>query len=122
MVLSVRNVDYWMGSPLINHVERMHNLTDALAVGCALDIRLAQHRNPLSLWVEQLNNRLAVAYVYDLTEDGRPKTPAGEEWPEWLAPFKKTRLKCLVISAAEGQSDSEIKDGCQKLQEIFETI
>lgn len=122
MALAIRNYDYWVGSPLINNAERMNNLTDALAVGCALDIRLAQHRNPLPVWIEQLNERLAVAYVYDLGEDGRPKTPTGEEWAEWLTPFKQTRLKCLVMSAANDQSDSEIIDSRTRLAEILERV
>lgn len=117
MALTIRNYDYWMGAPLVNTADKMHNLTEALAVGCALDIRLAQHRNPLPVWVEQLNERLAVAYAYDLGEDDRPKTPTGEEWGEWLAPLKQTRLKCLVMSAAQGQSDSEIIDGRNQLEE-----
>jgi sugar phosphate isomerase/epimerase len=119
MTFALRNHDYWVGSPLTNQVERMHNLTEALAVGAALDIRLAQHRNPLPAWTEQLSDRLAVGYVYDLGEDGRPKTPAGAEWNEWLAPFKQTRLKCLVISAANGESDSDIIESRARLEEIF---
>jgi hypothetical protein len=120
MAMAVRNYDYWMGTPLINQVERMHTVTDALAVGCALDIRLAQNRNPLAAWVAQLGDRLAVGYVYDLGEDGRPKTPTGTEWAEWLAPFKQTRLKCLVISAAKEESDLDIADSRTRLEEILE--
>jgi hypothetical protein len=119
MALAIRNYDYWMGSPLINQVERIHTLTDALAVGCALDVRLALHRNPLSAWITQLHDRLALAYVYDLAENGIPKTPAGVEWAEWLTPLKKTRLKSVVISADIHESDSDIKEACMRLQEIL---
>jgi hypothetical protein len=119
MVLAIRNYDYWMGAPLINQAERMQKLTDDLAVGCALDIRLAQHRNPLPAWIDCISDRLAVAYVYDLGEDGRPTTPAGDEWAGWLIPFRKTRLKCLVISAGQGRSDVEIIEGRTMIEEIL---
>jgi sugar phosphate isomerase/epimerase len=120
MTFAIRNYDYWMGSPLINQAERMNNLTEVLAVGAALDIRLAQRRNPLPTWIEHLNDRLAVAYVYDLSEDGRPQLPTSEDWNEWLAPFKSTRLKCLVISAAAGQSDTDIIEARNRLQGFVE--
>jgi sugar phosphate isomerase/epimerase len=121
MTPAVRNYDYWMGAPLVNTAERMQNLTDALAVGCALDIRTAQHRNPVATWIECLSDRLAVAYVYDLGEDGRPKCAAGEEWAEWLAPLKKTRLKCLVISAGKEQIDNDIIESRTMIKEILDS-
>lgn len=121
MVLALRNYDYWMGAPLINRADRFQKLTNDLAIGCALDIRLAQYRNPLPDWIECLDDRLAAGYVYDMGEDDRPKTPTGEEWDEWLAPFKKTRLKCLVISAGSDQSDSEIADGRAMLEELLDS-
>jgi hypothetical protein len=119
MALAVRNLDYWMGSPLTNQAERLKKLTDDLAVGCALDIRLAQHRNSLDAWVDCLGDRLALAYVHDLADDGRFQLPSGEEWADWLAPFQQTRLKCLVMSAGEGQSDEAILAGRFMLEEVL---
>ncbi|MFZ0547220.1 MAG: hypothetical protein WAM60_17365 [Candidatus Promineifilaceae bacterium] len=119
MALTLRNYDYWMGAPLVNQAERLLKVTDDLAIGCALDIRMAQHRNPLATWIDSLSDRMAVGYVYDLGEDGRPQIPTSDEWAGWLAPFKKTRLKCLVISAGKGQSDAEIIGGRTMVEEIL---
>jgi hypothetical protein len=116
----IRNYDYWMGSPLINQAERLQKVTDDLAIGCALDIRLAQRRNPLPTWLECLGDRLAVSYAYDLDEDGRPTAPASEEWVEWLLPFKQTRLNSVVMSAGEGQSEADILASQAMLQEILD--
>jgi hypothetical protein len=115
----IRNYDYWVGAPLINQAERLKRVTDALAIGCALDIRLAQRRNPLATWIEALSDRLAVVYAYDMDEDGRISAPASGEWAEWLEPFKQTRLKTLVMSAGEGQGAAEIKASRAMLQEIL---
>ncbi len=116
----IRNYDYWMGSPLIDQAKRLEKLTDDLAIGCALDIRLAQRRNPLTTWVDCLGDRLAVSYAYDLDENGRITAPSSEEWPEWLLPIKQTRLKTLVMSAGEGQSEADILASRAMLQEILD--
>jgi hypothetical protein len=84
-----------------------------------LDIRLAQNRNSLDAWVDCLGDRLALAYVHDVADDGRFQLPSGEEWANWLAPFQQTRLKCLVMSAGEGQSDEAILAGRFMLEEVL---
>lgn len=116
----IRNYDYWMGAPLINQAARMNKVTEDLAIGCALDIRLAQRRNPLPTWIESLGDRLAVSYAYDFDEDGRLLAPASDEWADWLLPFKQTRLKTLVMSAGTGQGEAEILASRTMLQEILD--
>jgi hypothetical protein len=120
MVPSIRNYDYWMGAPLINQADRVEKVTSDLAIGSALDIRLAQRRNPLSTWIECLADRLAVSYAYDLDDDGRLVAPISEEWAEWLQPLKQTRLKTLVISAGEDQGEAEISASRSMLQGILD--
>lgn len=116
----IRNYDYWMGAPLVNQADRLKKLTDDLAIGCALDVRLAQRRNPLSTWIEAVGDRLAVAYAYDVDEDGHHMAPISKEWEQWLEPFKQTRLKAVVMSAGKGQKDKEILASRRMLQEILD--
>jgi hypothetical protein len=115
----IRNYDYWMGSPLVNQADRLKKLTDSLAIGCALDIRLAQRSNPLSTWIEAVGDRLAVAYTYDVDEVGHHIAPISDYWGQLLEPFKQTRLKTLVISAGKGQGDEEISASRVMLQKIL---
>jgi sugar phosphate isomerase/epimerase len=114
----IRNYDYWMVAPLINQAERLKKVTDDLAIGCALDIRVAQRRNPIAVWLESISDRLAVGYVYDLDDNGRVTAPISEEWGQWLEPFKQTRLKTLVMCVGEGQSAADISASREMLQEL----
>jgi sugar phosphate isomerase/epimerase len=108
MTMALANRDYWIGTLLTNQTERIATITNDLAIGCALDIRQALNRNKLDRWLESVGERLAVAYAYDLADDGLPVAPVDGEWQSWSATLKTSRLKCLVIKTGHSQSDEEI--------------
>jgi sugar phosphate isomerase/epimerase len=116
ITMAMRNVDYWMGAPLTNQPDNLARVAEDLAVGCALDIPLAVHRTGLQVWLDKVVDRLAIAYAYDLTENGQPLVPAEDRWAELLPLLTQTRLKCLVMHAGQGQSDDDIRHGRELLQ------
>lgn len=108
MTMALLNRDYWVGSLLTNQAERLAAIVEDLAIGCALDVRQAKHRNDINSWLDLVGDRLAVAYAYDLNKDGARRAPLGAEWREWITALKETRVKCLVLKAGRNQSDDEI--------------
>ncbi len=118
MTLALVNVDYWLGAVLTNQADRLAKITNDLAIGSALDVRRALHRNTLPAWLECIGDRLAVAYLYDVQDDGRLLAPAEAAWQEWLPPLRETRLKCLVLHAGPTQSETEILSSREMIQRI----
>lgn len=116
MTMALLNRDYWIGSVLTNHPERLTAITSDLAIGCAFDIRRAVYRDELPEWLGQLGDRLAVAYAYDLDEDGSVSTPSDVSWQGWLRALMPTRLKCLVLIAGRDQQDDEITSSRMALE------
>ena len=109
ITMALMNRDYWIGSLLTNQAERIARIANDLAIGCALDVRQALNRNDLAAWIESTGERLAIAYAYDLNDDGTELAPIEDEWKEWTAILKDTRLKTLVIKAGREQNDEEIE-------------
>lgn len=116
ITMAMRNVDYWMGAPLTNQPDRLARIAEDLAIGCALDIPWAMHRGELATWLDKVIDRLAIAYAYELAENGQQQVPAGDQWANLLPLLKQTRLKCIVMHAGMDQDDDDIKDGRQLLQ------
>lgn len=114
--MAIRNHNHWVGALLTNEVERLHKVTEDLAVGWAMDVPRALQRNDLATWLEKNGDRLAVAYLYD-QEDGRQCAPRRPEWEKWLAVLEQTRLKCAVISAVDATPD-ELVAGRDYLQQF----
>jgi sugar phosphate isomerase/epimerase len=108
MTMALANRDYWIGTLLTNQAERLGNIANDLAIGCALDIRQALSRNSLDTWLESIGERLAVAYAYDVSDDGLTHAPIDDDWEEWITILKMSRLKVLTIRAGHLQSDEEI--------------
>lgn len=106
--MALLNIDYWLGIPLTNQVDRMARITADLAIGWAMDTPLALRRNTLPNWLAALEQRLALAYIYDLDDDGKVAAPRDKAWQEWLPQLAQSSLKCLVIRAGAGQSPAEI--------------
>lgn len=120
MNMAILNYDHWVGIPLSNNAERMKKITTDLGIGWAMDVRRATHRGSMDDWLKQVGDRLAVAYAYDLAEDGEtPRTPAGPEWASWAESLKQTRLKCVVMYAHPSQNDEEIVQSRDYLQTLF---
>jgi len=108
MTMALINRDYWIGTALTNQAQRLANIMNDLAVGCALDVRQAANRTELSTWLEHIGDRLAVGYAYDVSEDGLPIAPDDDEWQSWIPTIKESRLKVIVIKANSSQSDEQI--------------
>ncbi len=106
--MALLNIDYWLGIPLTNQVDRMVRITTDLAIGWAMDTPLALHRNTLHNWLAALEQRLAVAYIYDLDDGGNVTAPCDKAWQEWLPQLAQTSLKCLVMRAGTDQTPAEI--------------
>lgn len=119
MTMALVNRDYWIGTLLTNQAARMKKTVEDLAIGCALDLRLAQHRNSLDAWLENLSDRLSLAYVYDIGESDSPIAPTGQEWREWLPLLLKTRLHCLVMLANADQTTEGIAHSRSMLEEMM---
>ena len=119
MTMALANRDYWIGSLLTNQAERMATIADDLAIGCALDIRQALNRNNLDTWLESVGERLAVAYAYDLADDGLPVAPVDSDWEGWTTILKTSRLKYLIINAGHSQSDEEIVRSRRVIEEFL---
>lgn len=117
--MALLNLDYWLGLPLTNQIERIEQIGEQLAIGWAMDVRLAHHRTPLTNWLEVLKKRLAVAYFYDLDEQGRTVAPHDPIWQEWLPLLRHTSLKCAVIRAGTHQTLSQIADSFAYLSNIL---
>ncbi len=114
--MALRNHSHWVGALLTNEVDRLHKVTEDLAVGWAMDVPRALQRNDLETWLEKNGDRLAVAYLYDQEAD-RQCAPRRPEWESWLAALGQTRLKCAVISAADATRD-ELAQSRDYLQQI----
>lgn len=108
IAMALVNRDYWIGTPLTNQVDRLTSITTDLAISCALDIRQALIRNDFTTWLDQVGERLVVAYAYDLEENRRSLAPLDPLWEEWCTRLKASRLKCLVIRTDPGQDDQQI--------------
>lgn len=119
--MALLNMDYWLGIPLTNQVDRMERITTDLAIGWAMDTPLALHRNTLHNWLAALEQRLALAYIYDLDDEGRVTAPHAEAWQEWLPRLAQTSLKCLIIRAGAGQTPAEIVDSLEYVRDILST-
>jgi sugar phosphate isomerase/epimerase len=119
VTLALRNIDYWLGIVLTNQVDRMSHITRDLAIGSALDVPLALHRNKLHNWLEALADRLAVAYVYDMDDDGQIQAPQADAWRDWLPALASSPLKCAVMRAHRGQTAEEISASRAYLQDIL---
>ncbi|MGH2536207.1 MAG: hypothetical protein ACRDHL_02310 [Candidatus Promineifilaceae bacterium] len=116
MTLALQNRDYWLGSPLTNQPDRLADLLEELAIGCALDVRAAVYRSTLANWLGCVGERLALATLYDLDAAGALQGPAGPEWPEWLAQLAATRLKCAVVRPGRDEGDAALSDGRRALE------
>ena len=120
MIVALLNHDHWLGIPLTNSAERMALLTEDLAVGWAFDVTRGLNRGQMADWLEKLNERMAVAYAYDLLDDGETIcAPISEKWGERAAALNQTRLKCLVLRANPRQSADEIKQSYDYLAGLF---
>jgi hypothetical protein len=104
MSMALRNHNHWVGALLTNEVDRLHKVTEDLAIGWAMDVPRALQRNDLNSWLAKNGDRLAVAYLYD-QEEGRQCAPRRPEWKTWLATLGQTRLKCAVISAVDATTE-----------------
>lgn len=113
------NADYWLGIPLTNQIERMARITTDLAIGWAMDVPQALHRRPLGDWLAALDERLAVAYIYDLDEAGRVVAPVAAGWADWLPRLAQTRLKCVVMRACIHQTAAEIAGSLDIVRRAF---
>jgi sugar phosphate isomerase/epimerase len=116
---AILNIDYWMGIPLTNQVDHIKRVTEDLAIGWAMDIPMALRRNTLAAWLEGAGKRMAVAYAYDLTEDGLPTLPTDESWQQTLPALATSTLKTVVIRGGLGCSDEEILACRRALQDIL---
>ena len=106
--MAICNEDFWIGLPLLNRPDRLDKVSTDLAVGIAFDLRQALRRGNLDIWLDKVGDRIAVAYLYDESEDGRRCAPIAEEWRDWLPALSQTRLKTVVLVAHPDQSDVEI--------------
>jgi sugar phosphate isomerase/epimerase len=118
LATALLNMDHWVGVPLTNQADRIAKVTADLAIGWAMDVRRALNRNTLDAWLSAAGDRLAVAYLYDLTEDGRQTLPTSDDWQQYLPPLLQTRLKCLVLQAAQ-PTDDEITHSHTYLNQLL---
>ncbi len=121
VTVAVRNVDYWLGLPLTNQVDRLERVTRDLAIGWAMDLPLALLRNTLENWQTALGARLAVAYAYDLQDGGRPRAPRDPGWRDWLPALRQTTVKCVILRADPGQSEAELRAAAAHMREALAT-
>lgn len=119
MTMALVNRDYWIGTLLTNQAERLGNIANDLAIGCALDIPQALSRNNLDTWLESVGERLAVAYAYEVADDGSPIAPGNGDWEDWTTILKTSRLKVLTIRAGHLQSDEEIVRSRRIIEELL---
>ena len=61
--LALLNRDYWIGSPLTNHIAQCAQITTDLGIQWACDVAVARQHQPLQKWLSQLGERLALAYT-----------------------------------------------------------
>ena len=108
MFMALLNRDYWIGSPLTNNAQRIAQIANDLAVGCALDIPRAVSRSDIASWLQHAGERLAVAYTYDQMENGLPVAPIDDKWIDLLANVQKSRIKAIVLKTHPEQDDDEI--------------
>lgn len=108
MNVALRNCQYFVGHPLTNNAERMQKTTQDLGIGWAADLRLAGGRGGIERWLDKVGERLAVAYAYDVAEDGDTRlTCEDPDWQQWLPPLGGQRLKTLVLCGHPNQDDEE---------------
>lgn len=108
MTLALRNTAYYLGNPLTNNVGRMEKITFDLGIGWACDVPQATQRNQLANWLPKLGDRLAVAYLYEVAEDGvTALTASAETLTTTQSELANTRLKCLVLHGHPDQDDAE---------------
>jgi hypothetical protein len=69
--------------------------------------------------LESVGERLAVAYAYDVADDGLPVAPVDGDWGGWSAILKTSRLKYLIIRAGLLQSDEEIVRSRRKIEGLL---
>ncbi len=119
MTMALLNQDYWIGTALTNQAERLAKISDDLAIGCALDIRRAIGRNDLKTWIDLNGDRLAVAYAYDIEDDGAVVAPKDDQWKGWLATLGTTRTKCVVLRSSIRQDDAEITASRHAIEEFL---
>lgn len=107
MSYALLNSEYWLGAPLTNQSDRIAHLTFDLGIGWAMDLRAALHRNNLETWLAAVGERLAIAYVYDVTDqDTAPQAPLSDDWAVWLPTLAATRLKALALRGQPHTDDA----------------
>lgn len=117
---TIVNVDYWLGIPLTNQTDRISRITRDLAIGWALDVRNALHRNTLDAWLEAGGDKLGVAYLDDRDEQGARQLPMRADWQQILVRLAKTKLKTCVIRGNQASTDTEIISARRAVEQILQ--